>query len=208
LGQFLKDQIPLVVLQYELPGVAADIVQVDNVDIGRQATDHLQEHGHAAIGCVAGPGAAARIRGYREALMLQGRTMHSEPIQSADATVAEGQAAAAAMLSQARRPTAIFATNGLMAAGALRAARDLGLRVPEDLAIVAADDSYVSIVTTPTITTVGLPADELARLGMGMLLDRIRGVAKPTPRQLTLKASLTKRESCGCTALSELDDGA
>lgn len=199
LRRFAADEIPVTLLQYPIDGFSADTVQVDSTDIGRQATEHLLEHGHTAIGCVAGPGGAPRIQGYREALLLRGLPVTAALIESTDSKVEDGRAAASKILAGPDRPSAIFATNGLLAAGTLRAARDHGLRVPEDLAVVAADESFIATITSPTITTVGLPAVELARLGVGMLVDRMRGAAEPTPRRLTLRGNLVQRESCGCS---------
>lgn len=191
---------PIVLVEREIPGARVDMVLVDNVDMGRQATDHLLQHGHAVVGCVGGPGAAGRIQGYRESLVLGGLSVQPELVRTAESTLAGGASAAASILSSRPRPTAIFASNDRMAAGVISSARERGLRVPEDLAVVGADDSYVTLVTVPPLTTVALPVHEVGRLATTLLLDRIRGTAPPAPRQVAFKARLIVRASCGCVA--------
>jgi LacI family transcriptional regulator, galactose operon repressor len=196
----LEHRCPIVLVEREIPDAPVDMVLVDNVDIGRQATDHLLEHGHIVVGCVGGPGAAKRIRGYQESLVLGGLAVRPELIRTGEPDLAGGASATEALLSADPRPTAIFATNDRMAAGAISAVRGLGLRVPEDLAIVGADDSYVTLVTVPPLTTVALPVPEMARLATTLLMERIRATAPPAPRQVAFKARLTVRASCGCTS--------
>ena len=208
---FLKRGNPTVLLMREVTDAPVDMVLVDNVDVGRQATDHLLQHGHTVVGCVGGPGAAQRVQGYRESLVLGGRSVQPELIRFGDPDLGGGASAAASMLSQRPRPTAIFATNDRMAAGVIGAARARGLRVPEDLAVVSADDSYLTRVTVPPLTAVAPPIHEMARLATTLLFDRIRGTAPAAPRQVAFKARLTVRASCGCdeSAMpSALDDNA
>jgi LacI family transcriptional regulator len=190
---------PVVLVEREVPDAPVDMVLVDNVDIGRQATDHLLQHGHTVVGCVGGPGAAQRIRGYRESLVLGGIAVRPELIRAGELDLAGGAAAATTLLSSIPRPTAIFATNDRLAAGVVGAARERGLRIPEDLAIVGADDSYVTRVSVPPLTTVALPVHEMARLATTLLLDRIGGTAPRAPRQVAFKARLVIRASCGCS---------
>ncbi|MFN8522019.1 MAG: LacI family DNA-binding transcriptional regulator [Chloroflexota bacterium] len=194
----LRAEIPTVLVEREIPGADVDMVLVDNVDIGRQATEHLLEHGHAVVGCVGGPGAAGRIRGFREALILGERTVYPDLIQMAEPSVEHGEAVAGAMLASDARPTAIFATNDRMAAGVIRAAHAAGVRVPEGLAVVSADDSYVSLATSPPLTAVAMPIQEMARLAVSILLDRIRGQARTKPLHVELRPGLVIRGSCGC----------
>lgn len=196
----LENGISIVLLDREIPGAPVDMVLVDNVDIGRQAVDHLREHGHERIACVAGPAAAKRVQGFRESLQLGGLAPRKASIQIAEPTVSGGQAAATTLFASGVRPTAIFASNDLMAVGVLHAARAAGLKVPEDLAVVGADGTYVATTAVPPLTTVTLPVVELGRFATTILLDRIRGTAPPAPRRVTLKAQLTVRTSCGCPA--------
>lgn len=198
LRQILDDGIPVVLLEREIHGVAVDMVLVDNRDIGRQATDHLLWHGHTAVACIAGPAAAQRVEGYRESLALGREGVRPALIREAEPSSAGGRDAARALLTSTERPAAIFASNDSIATGVLHAARDLGLVVPRDLAVVGADGTSVAGGAVPPLTTVTLPVAEIGRLATTMLLDRIRGIAPPAPRQVTLKAKLAIRASCGC----------
>lgn len=190
--------IPVVQLGRGLPGEAVDAVLVDNVDIGRQATAHLLEHGHQVVAGIAGPGGAHRVQGYREAHILGGVPVSPALIRSADSTASAGRQHALDLLRLCPRPTAIFATNEPLAIGVLQAARRLGLRVPEDLAVAAADGTYLAATASPVLTTVAFPVAEMARLAVGMLLDRMKGNGPTTPRQVTFKATLVRGASCGC----------
>jgi LacI family transcriptional regulator len=101
--RFLKRGSPTVLLMREIPDAPVDMVLVDNVDVGRQATDHLLRHGHTVVGCVGGPGAAQRVQGYRDSLVLGGRSVQPELIRSGDADLGGGASAATSMLASAER---------------------------------------------------------------------------------------------------------
>jgi LacI family transcriptional regulator len=200
LGPLRAAGVPAVVLASAIPDAQVDAVLVDHVDIGRQAAAHLLEHGHRLAACIAGPGGGERIEGYRQAHVLAGVPLDPGLVRRDDATAFAGRREALDLLRLRPRPTAIFATNEPIALGVLHAARSLGLRVPEDLAVVAADGTYLAAMAAPSLTTVAYPVAEMARLTVAMLLDRIRGNGPDAPRQLTFKATLIRSASCGCPA--------
>ena len=95
-------------------------------------------------------------------------------------------------------PTALLAANILTTLGALRAIEDLGLRIPEDVAVIGFDDFELAHVLRPRFTLVRQPAAELGRRAAEMLFDRLDGEGRPEPRRLVLPTELVIRESCGC----------
>jgi len=135
-------------------------------------TRHLLALGHRRIGFIRGPeghrAAAARLRAYEDMLAAHDATL--EPMVETGAfDFASGDRAARALLSRPDRPTAIFCANDDMAAGAIGAATRLGIRVPEDLSIAGFDDSAVSRITSPPLTTIRQPLGAMATAAVRML---------------------------------------
>jgi LacI family transcriptional regulator, galactose operon repressor len=145
----------------------------------KAATDHLLALGHRRIAHVSGPrGWAAteeRIEGYHAALAAAGVLPSPELVLEGDFESPSGHAAAEIFLSLPEPPTAIFAANDNMAVGALRAARERGLSVPDDLSIVGFDDAELARIVTPALTTVRQPLAELGRTSVSLLMRIIDG---------------------------------
>jgi LacI family transcriptional regulator len=160
------------------PDVAA--VSAAHLAGARMATEHLLGLGHARIAAIAGPhdwiAARERLLGYRAALAAAGQLAPDELIAAGgEPTIAHGLAAARALLGRRCPPTAIVAFNDKMAIGAMQAAAERGLRVPGQLSVTGFDDLEVSRVVTPPLTTVRQPLEEMARLGVQLLLRLIDG---------------------------------
>jgi LacI family transcriptional regulator len=92
------------------------------------------------------------------------------------------------------RPTAIFAGNDIIAAGAMRAFRELGIRCPEDVSLIGFDDLAFSEMTNPPLTTVSQPAYQMGSVATRMLLDRIKGSDEPA-NNMVLETALRIRGS-------------
>jgi len=114
--------------------------------------------------------------------------------------IGQGEAAAKGFLDAPDPPTALFAANILTTLGALRAIEDLGLRIPEDVAVIGFDDFELAHVLRPRFTLVRQPAAELGRSAAQMLFDRLDSGDHAEPRRLVLPTELVVRESCGCPA--------
>jgi LacI family transcriptional regulator len=97
------------------------------------------------------------------------------------------------------RPTAIFAANDLCAEGVMRAAKDAGLRIPEDLAVIGYDDTWFATMTQPPLTTIRMPISEMGNKAASMLIDRLEE-KEPEDKNPILPVSLTIRQSCGALA--------
>jgi DNA-binding LacI/PurR family transcriptional regulator len=157
------------------PGPEVSSVGATNWSGGLVATKHLIDLGHRRIGIITGPPellcSRARLDGYRAALERAGLTVDDEIVRPGDFRVRGGYEQAKALFSLEARPTAIFAGNDLSALGVLRAAREAGLRVPEDLSVVGFDDSPLSAWSTPSLTTVRQPLTEMAAVAVRTLLE-------------------------------------
>lgn len=153
-----------------------DSVNTDDVSGARMAVDHLVELGHHRIAHIdggTGAGAEARRRGYSEAMTDHG--LSAEIVTAGgDFTESGGYLAASELLSHSNQPTAIFAANDLSAAGALHRVEDAGLIVPDDVSIVGYDNTALAAMQHLSLTTVNQPRDELGRLAVRFVLERLR----------------------------------
>ena len=98
--------------------------------------------------------------------------------------------------------TAVFATNDLMAAGAINALHHTRLRIPSDFSVIGFDDSLQAIMAFPSITTIAQPISELGQTGVSLLLKRIQNPTGP-PSRIVLPTTLIERESCCALTLGE-----
>lgn len=183
------------------PSASFSTVRIDNIGAARDATGHLLGLGHSRIGFISAATSSntvpERRRGYREALEAQGIKFDSDLAVNGGFTEAGGYSAARRLLELEHRPSAIFAANDRMALGAMAAVSDLGLRVPEDVAIVGFDDVPMSGYLRPSLTTVSVSAQELGARAMEVLLKDING--RPALRRVRVKTRLVVRDSCGAS---------
>jgi LacI family transcriptional regulator len=165
---------------------------------GRAATEHLLRLGHRRIAAITGPhgwiATEERLRGYRGALLDWGILADPTLQLESDFTHEGGHQAALALLSLEDRPTAIFAFNDMLAIGVLRAARQLGLRVPEDVSVVGFDDTFEASLMTPQLTTVRQPLVEMGRLAVSQLA-RLLENRRIEALHVQVETSLVVRES-------------
>jgi LacI family transcriptional regulator len=198
----LDQKISVVLVDEEVPDYKAtvDVVIIDNYGGGFTATEHLIKLGHRRIACITGPSpvtlSAERVTGYRDALAKNNLQYDPSLVLRGDFHQETGYAQTRALLSLSERPTAIFACNDLMAMGALRAAFEMGLRVPQDLSIVGFDDFDFASFTIPPLTTIAQPKDEMGRLAIHLLVDRMTNESHEF-KHTCLSTKLIVRGSCG-----------
>jgi LacI family transcriptional regulator len=193
---------PAVLIDRASATVTVPTVSVDNAAGASAATRHLIEHGHRRIGCITGPGHLPAVRdrltGYTRALDDHGIHRAHELVHSAPFTRTGGLAAARVLLTLTAPPTALFVASDLQAVGALRAAVELGLKVPRDLAVVSFDGTQESLYADPSLTAIRQPVEQIARRAIDQLLP---GDDAGEPHTV-LSAELVVRESCGCPPAS------
>ncbi|RME99784.1 MAG: LacI family transcriptional regulator [Chloroflexi bacterium] len=191
-------RMPLMVVDRDVPGLSVDSVLTDNTLGGRLAAEHLLSLGHRRVGCITGPSdltpSADRVTGCRQALAAANIPLPESHILKGDFQFQSGYEAARRMLSAAEPPTAIFACNDLMAVGAVSAAIERGLRVPQDISVVGYDDVPLASYTNPPLTTVAQPSYEMGQLAAEMLLQRISNREMPI-RRMQLHPRLVVRQS-------------
>ncbi len=193
-------QMPAVLLDREIDDPGCDLVETAHEEGALLAVRHLLALGHTRIACIAGPAhvsaGEARVEGWRRALAEAGLRPAAAPARGGF-TSQGGYEAMHAMLrgeSVHRRASAVFVCNDLMAIGALRAAHECGVEVPEALSIVGFDDIELTAYTSPPLTTVAQPKARIGALAVDMLLERLRGLRVET-RQVMLQPELRVRSS-------------
>jgi LacI family transcriptional regulator len=209
---FKLASVPSVTVDRLVPGARADRVSVDNRQGARNAVRHLLELGHRRIACISGPAefevTRERIDGWRSALLEAGITPDDSLVIESDFSSPGGYAAARALLlaqggNAALQPvTALFASNDMMAIGALRAAAELGLKVPQQLSVVGFDDIELSRYVFPALTTVGCSIRQLGHEAGRVLIERIES-PDAALRDVLLTPRLVVRESTAAPALPQ-----
>ncbi len=173
-------------------------VDVDNYESSRRVVYYLYQMGHRRIAFINGPqrrfASRDRRAGVLAAVTELGLSLPDAYDQPGDFSERSGQKAMWRLLEADPRPTAIYAMNDRMAIGAIRAARDAGLRVPEDISVVGFDDIPVAPYIRPPLTTVRQPLYELGAAAARLLVQRIAGQELPS-RRVLLPALLVERES-------------
>ena len=192
-----EDGLPVVLLGEHMRGARLDCVYADDEHGGHEATGHLLERGHERIGLISGREVpeGRRTTGHLRALAEAGRAIDPGLQVVGHWHRAGGAAAMRELLGLAEPPTAVFAENDLMAIGALDTAREMGLAVPGDLAIVGYDDIEATQMTTPQLTTVINPAYEFGRQAARLLVDRMTGTFGGGARLVALRSELVVRQS-------------
>ncbi len=200
-----EEGYPLV-LHGQLPASGIPSVDVDNVRGAQAATGHLAALGHRHIAVItnaplAYTSSAQRLQGYRQALAGAGLPYDESLVEQGNFDEESGRAAMARLLTRPVRPSAVFVASDMVAMGALRALREAGLRVPEDVAVVGFDDIAAARFITPALTTVHVPTYGLGWSAAELLLQLVAQEA-PQQTQVLLDTELVVRESCGSAALT------
>jgi LacI family transcriptional regulator len=186
IGTLTRRNFPFVLIDHQGTDQKCPAVGASNWQGAYNASEYLIKQGHTRIGFITGSmdlGAAIdRLNGYKSAL----RTNHipEDPHLIYEGTFfqPDGYAGAGALLDIDNPPTAIFASNDVMAMGAMDAVRSRGLRVPEDVSIVGFDDIPQAASVRPALTTVRQPLEQMGRVATQMLLDLLKNPDKEITR--------------------------
>ncbi len=191
--------IPLTLIDRMVPGLAADVVKTENVGGAVAAIEHLLSLGHRRIALLNDDlriySATERLEGFRTAMARHGVMVDDTLIVSVRSSYREnGYQAAYDLLARPDRPTAAFAGDNILTLSAVRAAHDLGLRIPDDLSIVGFDDFDLATALQPALTVIAQPIAELGKSAAELMLKRLDGWAEP-PVEVSLPTSLIIRGS-------------
>ena len=189
------------VLLGQIPGSWFTFVDVDNRAAAHEAVAHLLNLGHTRIACITNApltytAAVERLNGYRGAIENAGLQFDPSLVRCGDFDAESGYRQMQDLLDSGASFSAAFIASDTLAFGAKAALRDHGMRVPRDIALVSFDDIPFSRFTDPPLTTVHLPAVELAHQAAEMLFKILRG-EEPAQKQVILETHLVVRDSCG-----------
>ncbi len=199
LQPILHEHIPLVLVDRSFESLHTSSVVIDNFMGGFEATDHLIANGHKRIGIVQGiPDTytnIGRVDGYKAALARHGIPLDLRLIAGKDFRRESGYAATKSLLRSTNRPTAIFATGDLLTLGALQAIEEEGLRIPQDISVVAFDDMDFAPFLVCPLTTVAQPKEHIGALAVELLIEQMKTPAKRLQKRVVLKPKLVVRKS-------------
>jgi LacI family transcriptional regulator len=194
------DHFPTV-LMGQLPETDFYSVDIDNFAAAQQAVNHLIGLNHRRIACITNArpsytAAAERLRGYKRALSSNGIPYDEALVRYGDFDPESGYHRMNDLLEQEDQISAVFVASDVVAIGAKAAIRQHGLNIPRDIALVGFDDVPLARYLDPPLTTVRLPATELAAKASETLIEIIQG-SPPSEKQVLLESELIIRESCG-----------
>lgn len=200
--------IPVVVVDRELPGINIDTVLNDNLLGGRLAANYLLGLGHRRLACISGVNTVVssrhRVMGFQQVLNDAGIAILPQYLVGGDFHFHSGLMCMNQILEiashapECERPTALFVCNDMMALGAIRSAREHGVRVPEDISIIGFDNISIGELVSPPLTTIAQPTQDLAENAIRLLLQKMNkdSAQNPEPERVFLKPYLVERESC------------
>lgn len=193
--RLISDGAKIVLIDRLLEGLRCSAVTTDDVQVGTLATEHLIKLGHRKIGHLRGPEvstALKRLQGYREAMS---KAKLKALVFDCGFTEADGYAAMQKWIAAGNLPSAIFAANDPAAIGAMAAATEAGLKVPDDVAFVGAGSIHYGDMLRVPLTTVSWSKAEMGQAAARLLLELIDG--KKKNRTITIAPELIIRRSCG-----------
>ncbi|MGB8648402.1 MAG: LacI family DNA-binding transcriptional regulator [Anaerolineae bacterium] len=191
--------VPVVVLDRRVPGVSVDTVHCNSEQSSYRLVRHLVELGHRRVAVLTGPQivstAVERVAGAQRAIREAGLDDDMPLVYYGEFTQASGYHMAQQALAAAPGLTALFATNNFVAMGALRAVREAGLRMPEDVSLVAFDDIPAAFVVEPFLTVISQPAYDVGKRATELLLNRLAGQGPAQPQEIVLPTEFILRRS-------------
>jgi LacI family transcriptional regulator len=188
---------PIICIGEHLDHPMCDAVLADDETGSREAVGFLTGRGYERIAMIQGPAryGEQRSNGFRAAMLAADQKVFPELLVRGDWTRRGGYAAMQQLMALPERPDAVFCANDLMAIGAIDVAHELGLQVPQDLAVVGFDDVDAATIVSPQLTTVHNPAYESGRTAGDLLMSRVTGRYTGTGRTVTLPCPLVPRDS-------------
>lgn len=199
LDEYLKDDIPVVLVNEDIPGLNTDKVLVDNANASFRAVEKLIHLNHRRIGVINGTDydyvSQERLRGYKDALQVYEIPMEQELVKYGKHSNAGGYHAARELMLSQDPPTALFVTNYYMTIGAMMAINEMNIKVPQDLSIIGFDRFDLMDVIRPALTVIEQPSERIGEIAAELLLKRIRGDYSDFPKTHQLNTKMLNRDS-------------
>ncbi|HHW03824.1 MAG TPA: LacI family transcriptional regulator [Thermoanaerobacterales bacterium] len=194
-----KQGIPVILIDRMVKDVQTDCVLVDNVNGAYQAVEHLITKGYHRIGVINGRQEVTtgeeRYRGYLRVFEDYNLQIDRELIRFGDFSTESGFALMKELMSLSNPPDAVFITNCYMTIGAMLAIDEMNIKVPDEIAIVGFDDTELTRLSKPPVTSVVQPVQEMGEIAANLLYRRICGDMSDYPKMYRLKTTLLVRAS-------------
>jgi len=198
IGHLVDAKMPLVVAGRPFRSDNVSYIDIDNVNASYNAISHLIRLGYRRIGTITGPANSTvgidRREGYLKALTERGANVDETLMVEGDFTETGGYYAMQKLLPA--KPDAIFAASDIMAIGAMRATREAGLKIPDNVAFIGFDDFPIATLSDIQLTTVRQPVIQFGISAVELLIELIENGIQP-PRHIIMDTELVIRDSCG-----------
>lgn len=196
--ELMKTNLPMALLSRDVPSLAVDTVLVDDYLGGYEATKHLINLGHEKIAMITEDATysvvRSRVQGFRNALEEHGLPYDESFVIHNNISIDEGKEAMLSLLKKQSPPTAVFASTEALAIGALQGARGRNIQVPNELSIVGFDNTILSTICEPPLTTIAQPIDEMGKKVVELLIEEIEK-KKESKQRVILSPKLVVRNS-------------
>lgn len=181
-----------------LNGIDANFDQIlcDGYNASVYAMEYLIDLGHKHIGYIGEISSENRYQGYRDMIVKHQLPFNNSYVSPVPFSSNGGYDGAKRLLTRQPVLTAIFCGNDVTAIGAIRAIKDLGLKIPKDISVISIDDIDTAQYLSPTLTTIQIPVESMGSMAAKILIDRING-GHTLPMKVNVPCHLAKRESCG-----------
>lgn len=205
---YANKKIPIVSIDEELDALNVDSVIIDNRKAGYHAAKHLIDLGHKKIAHISGPlsfyNCVRRLEGYYDAMDEAGITPDPSWIRNGNLSPISGYDCMRTLINETE-VTAVFASNDQTGIGAIKAIKDVGLRVPEDIAVIGFDNIFAGTLISPSLSTINVPTYQMGTAAMKRLLERISGKITGTHDAIELKTQIIIRKSTDITCNESWD---
>lgn len=192
------EKIPFVMIDRELPGIKANFVGVNDETVGRIATEHLIDKGYRRLAHIRGPENATgtgRLKGFQDACAARGIKVPAHWIIQGLFSDEEGYRAMQKLISKTPRPDGVVCYNDPVAAGAIKAALEAGLRIPEDIAVIGAGNIRYSDLLRVSLTTVDQNSSAIGEHAAELMLELIHSKKPLKPKTVLLEPKIVERSS-------------
>ncbi len=193
--------MPMVLFGRVVDDDQSDTVTLDNISAAKQVANYLLDLGHQRIGTITGPlhltTGRGRLDGLLQAMRERGLTPQPGHVRSGEFREDVAYSVAREILERPDRPSALYAANGVMALGVMRAVADLGLKCPEDISVASTDTIPGTGGLKPRLTRTEHPVTDMTNEALRLLFDRISHGNDLQPRNVVFEPALVLGESCG-----------
>jgi len=199
INEYIEDNIPIIVLNEDIPGIEIDKVLVDNSNSSFRAVEQLINANHRRIAIINGTKEAyvskERFKGYIEALQLYDIQIEDKWIKYGNFLCADAYQMTKELMTSDDRPTALYITNYHMTIGAVMALNDLNIKIPDDISVIGYDYFEISNVIKPALTLIEQPYQKIGEVAAELLIRRIKGDYTDYPQKICLNTKMILRDS-------------